>query len=184
MATSNSNPDTFATGIINTLVWGGFLIYAIAAPHSIAISWIGISLLVLGWLIRTMVTRRLGIQRSPMDLPLLLFIAWTVLSSLLSIEPRDSLPKLINVSTFLFFYLAQSLLTRRLAIMVAGLMILSAAAGVLWGAGELILGRGVIVSALAIDSPLRSATPITTGDVIWRVNNHRVSTVDEINDGI
>jgi hypothetical protein len=184
MATSNSNPNTFATRIINALVCGGFLIYAIAAPHSIAISWIGISLLVLGWLIRTAVTRRLGIQRSPMDLPLLLFIAWTVLSSLLSIEPRDSLPKLINVSTFLFFYLTQSLLTRRLAIMVAGLMILSAAAGVLWGAGELILGRGVIVSALAPDSPLHSATPLTAGDVIWRVNNHRVSTVEEINDSI
>ena len=184
MATSNSNPNTFATRIINALVWCGFLIYAIAAPHSIAISWVGISLLILGWLIRTVVTRRLGIQRSPMDLPLLLFVAWTVLSSILSIEPRESLPKLINVSTFLFFYLTQSLLTRKLAIMVAGVMFLSAAAGVLWGAGELILGRGVIVSALAADSPLRSATPITTGDVIWRVNNHRVSTVDEINDGI
>ncbi|HXI24013.1 MAG TPA: hypothetical protein VNG71_09060, partial [Pyrinomonadaceae bacterium] len=184
MATSNSNPNTFATRIINALVWCGSLIYAIAAPHSIAISWVGISLLVLGWLIRTIVTRRLGIQRSPMDLPLLLFIVWTVLSSILSIEPRDSLPKLINVSTFLFFYLTQSLLTRKLAITVAGMMILSAAAGVLWGAGELILGRGVSVSALAADSPLRSATPLTAGDVIWRVNNHRVSTVDEINDGI
>src|SRR6185295_6236723 len=119
-----------------------------------------------------------------MDLPLLLFIAWTVLSSILSIEPRDSIPKLINVSTFLFFYLAQSLLSRRLAIMMAGVMILSAAAGVLWGGGELILGRGVIVNALAADSPLRSATPLTEGDVIWRMNNHRVSTVDEINDGL
>ena len=184
MATSNSNPNTFATRIINGLVWCGFLIYAIAAPHSIAISWVGISLLVLGWLIRTAVTRRLGIQRSPMDLPLLLFIAWTVLSSILSIEPRDSIPKLINVSTFLFFYLAQSLLSRKLAIMVAGVMILSAAAGVLWGAGELVLGRGVIVNALSTDSPLRSATPLTEGDVIWRVNNTRVSTVEEINDGL
>lgn len=184
MATSNSNPNTFAARIINGLVWCGFLIYAIAAPHSIAISWVGISLLVLGWLFRTAVTRRGGLQRSPMDLPLLLFIAWTVLSSILSIEPRDSLPKLINVTTFLFFYLTQSLLTRKLAIMMAGVLILSAAAGVLWGAGELILGRGVIVSALAADSPLRAATPLTTDDVIWRVNNTRVSTVDEINDGI
>jgi O-Antigen ligase len=184
MTTPNSKPHTFATRITNVLVWCGFLIYAIAAPHSIAISWVGISLLVLGWLIRTIVTRRLGIQRSPMDLPLLLFIAWTVLSSILSIEPRDSLPKLINVSTFLFFYLTQSLLTHKLAVAVAGVMILSAAAGVLWGAGELILGRGVIVTALSTDSPLRSATPLTTGDVIWRVNNRRVSTVDEINDGL
>ena len=184
MATSNSNLNTFATRIINVLVWCGFVIYAIAAPHSIAISWVGISLLVLGWLFRTAVTRRRGLQRSPMDLPLILFIAWTVLSSIFSIEPRDSLPKLINVSTFLFFYLTQSLLTRKLAIAMAGMMILSAAAGVLWGAGELILGRGVIVTALSTDSPLRSTTPLTTGDVIWRVNNRRVSTVDEIDDSL
>ncbi len=179
------HPQTnFITRIINALVWSGFLIYAIAAPHSIAISWIGISLLLLGWPIKLIASRGVGYRRTPMDLPLLLFIAWTILSSILSIEPRESLPKLINVSTFLFFYLTQSLLTRKLAIVVAGMMILSAASGVLWGAGELVMGRGVIVSTLAPDSPLRSGTPLTEGDVIWRVNAHRVSSVDEINDGL
>ena len=184
MTAQPTKPTRFATRIVDSLTVGGFLIYAIAAPHSIAISWVGISLLLLGWIVRTAITRRLGIQRTAMDLPLLLFIAWTVISSLLSIEPRDSLPKLINVSTFLFFYLTRSLLNRRLAIVVTGVLIVSAATGVLWGAGELILGRGVIVSALAADSPLRASTALTEGDVIWRVNNHRVSSVDEINAAI
>ena len=169
--------------VVDALVLVGAFVYALAAPHSIAISWVGISLVVLGWFVRTVATRRLGIQRTPMDLPLLLFVAWTVLSSIFSIEPRDSLPKLINVSTFLMFYLMQSILTRRLAIIFAAVMIASAAAGVVWGAGELILGRGVIVTGLSPDSPLRSS-PLTEGDVVWRVNNRRVSTVDEINDAI
>src|ERR1041385_1346918 len=184
MTTSRSNSNKIVRRIIDALQVCGLLIYAFAAPHSIAISWVGISLVVLGWLVRAISERRLGIQRTPMDLPLLLFIAWTVISSLLSIEPRDSIPKLINVSTFLMFYLTQSMLTRKLAILVASVMIASAAAGVLWGAGELILGRGVIVKGLAADSPLRKTTALAEGDVVWRVNNHRVSSVDEINDAI
>ena len=184
MTTSRSNSNKIVRRIIDALQVCGLLIYAFAAPHSIAISWVGISLVVLGWLVRAISERRLGIQRTPMDLSLLLFIAWTVISSLLSIEPRDSIPKLINVSTFLMFYLTQSMLTRKLAILVASVMIASAAAGVLWGAGELILGRGVIVKGLAADSPLRKTTALAEGDVVWRVNNHRVSSVDEINDAI
>lgn len=162
----------------------GFIIYALAAPHSIAISWAGISILILAWLIRLLTTRKFGLRRTPFDLPLLLFAGWTVLSCALSIEPRESLPKLVNVSTFLMFYLTQSLLTRKTAIVVAGVMILSATAGVLWGAGELVIGRGVIVKTLSADSPLRSATPLREGDVIWRVNGRRVSSVSEIDDDI
>src|SRR5512132_821655 len=135
--------------VLDTAALAGFLIYAMAAPHSIAGSWMGISIVVLVWLIRTIVTRRTGFRHSALDLPLWLFFAWTVLSSVFSIEPRQSIPKLINVATFLMFYLAQAMLTRRSAVLVAAMLVVSASAGVLWGAGELILGRGVIVAELS-----------------------------------
>lgn len=184
MAKPSPTSVSTALRIARACVCCGFIVYAIAAPHSIAISWAGISLIILGWLLNTAFTRRVGVTRTPMDLPLLLFIGWTILSSILSVEPRESLPKLINASTFLLFYLTQSVLARRLAIIVAGVLILSASAGVLWGAGDLIVGRGVIITRLATDSPLRSSTPLTEGDVIWRVNNQKVSSVEEINDAI
>src|SRR5918997_6979061 len=114
------------------LALAGFAVYALAAPHSIAGAWMGLSAAALGWIARTLITRRTGLRRSPLDLPLWLFVAWTVLSSLLSVEPGESLPKLVNVSTFLMFYLAQALLTRRAAVALAGVLILSGAAG---GAG-------------------------------------------------
>jgi hypothetical protein len=84
----------------------GFVVYALAAPHSIAGSWMGVSVAVLAWIIRTLATRRTGISRTALDLPLWLFFGWTVLSSVFSVEPGTSVPKLINVSTFLMFYLA------------------------------------------------------------------------------
>jgi len=158
----------------------GFSIYAIAAPHSIAGSWGGISLVIVAWVIRAIVTRSTGLRRTVFDLPLSLFFGWTVLSSIFSIEPRLSIPKLINVATLLMFYLAQAMLTRRLIIIVAVTLVISAAAGVLWGAGELILGRGVTVAGLSGESFLRTETPLREGDVVWRVNGRRVSSVAEI----
>ncbi|MDQ3745413.1 MAG: O-antigen ligase family protein, partial [Acidobacteriota bacterium] len=122
--------------------------------------------------------------RTALDLPLWLFVGWTVLSCLLSAEPRESIPKLVNVSTFLVFYLAQSILTRRSAVLVAAVLVVSAVAGVLWGVGDLIVGRGVVVTALSSDSPLRAATPLGEGDAVWRVNGRRVASVEEIDDEI
>ncbi|MDT7687372.1 MAG: hypothetical protein QOE46_131 [Acidobacteriota bacterium] len=162
----------------------GFAVYALAAPHSIAVSWMGISAAMLAWLVRALATRRTGLRRTPLDLPLWLFFGWTTLSCFLSEEPRVSVPKLINVSTLLMFYLAQSLLTRRAAVLLALLLIVSGSAGALWGAGELLVGRGVVVRGLSFDSPLRRGTPLREGDAVWRVNARRVSSVEEIDDAI
>lgn len=166
------------------LALAGFVVYAVAAPHSIAGSWMGLSAAALAWVLRFAVTRRANVRRTPLDLPLWLFAGWTVLSCLLSTEPRLSVPKLVNVATFLMFYLTQSVLTRRAAVLVAAVLIVSGSAGALWGAGELIVGRGVVVASLAPDSPLRAETPLREGDAVWRVNGRRVSSAGEIDEAI
>ena len=57
-----------------------------------------------------------------------------------------SVPKLVNVGTFLMFYLTQALLTRRRAVVLAAVvLIVSGVAGALWGVGEVAVGRGVVV---------------------------------------
>src|SRR4051794_34806387 len=112
----NTRPKGRTERAAERLALAGFVVYAVAAPHSIAGSWMGLSAAVLAWVIRTLATRRVGVRRTPLDLPLWLFIGWTVLSCLLSAEPRLSVPKLVNVATFLMFYLAQSVLTRRAAV--------------------------------------------------------------------
>jgi O-Antigen ligase len=168
----------------NRLALAGFVVYAAAAPHSIAGSWLGISAAALAWILRTAATRRSGVRRTPLDLPLWLFAGWTVLSCALSAEPRLSLPKLVNVAPFLMFYLAQAVLTRRAAVLVASVLIVSGAAGALWGAGELIVGRGVVVAALAPESPFRAQTPLREGDAVWRVNGRRVSSAGEIDEAV
>jgi|SRR5215207_1627429 len=182
--TENAGTEGSVERLARRLALAGFVVYAVAAPHSIAGSWMGLSAAVLAWVLRFVWTRRAGVRRTPLDLPLWLFAGWTVLSCVLSVEPRLSVPKLVNVATFLMFYLAQSLLTRRAAVLVASVLIVSGSAGALWGAGELVAGRGVVVAALAPESPLRAETPLREGDAVWRVNGRRVSSAEEIDETI
>jgi hypothetical protein len=166
------------------LALAGFVLYAAAAPHSIAGAWMGVSLVVLAWLWGLRRGPRAGFTRTPLDLPLWLLLGWTALSSLLSYEPALSLPKLVNSATFVMFYLTRAMLRRGTAVLVACVMLASGVAGVAWGAGELLVGRGVVVRELGGDSPLRAATPLREGDAVWRVNQRRVSTAAEIDEEI
>ncbi|HEY0100261.1 MAG TPA: O-antigen ligase family protein, partial [Pyrinomonadaceae bacterium] len=165
--------------------FGGLLLYAVFAPHSIAGAWIALSVSISGWLARTLFTRRTNLRRTALDLPLWLFYAWSILSALFSAEPRISLLKLISVSTFLILYFVQSLITRRMAAVCAALMIASGVAGALWSAFEVARGRGLVIDEIAADSPLRSPSlGVAAGDTLWRVNERRVNTVAEIDQAI
>ncbi|MGI9107929.1 MAG: O-antigen ligase family protein [Pyrinomonadaceae bacterium] len=164
----------------------GLLLYAVFAPHSIAGAWIALSVSIAGFIARTFISRRASLpRRTPLDLPLWLFYAWSVLSALLSAEPRVSLLKLISVSSFLIFYLVRSLVTRRTAFAIALLMIASGAAGALWSISEVARGRGVIIDEIAPDSPLRHPSlRVAAGDCLWRVNGRHIDSVAEIDEAI
>jgi len=166
------------------VAFAGFVLYAAAAPHSIAGAWMGLALVVAAWLVRLLATREPGVRATPFDLPLWLLYAWTVLSAFLSAEPRISIAKLASVGTFLVFYLTQSMLTRRMATAAALVLVASGVAGTLWSLGEIARGRGVVVAEMKTGSPMRQLADLSVGDAIWRVNEGRVSSVEEIDEAI
>ncbi len=161
----------------------GFALYAIFAPHSIAGAEIALILVGLGWLVRLLITRRTFIKRSALDLPILLFLGWTILSALFSAEPRISLPKLQSIAVVLLFYLTQSILTRRTAVLIAVLMIASGVAGVVGSVFDLARGRGVMIEELSAESPFHELQ-MGTGDAVWRVEGRRIRSVEEIDEAI
>jgi hypothetical protein len=185
-ARRRSTPTTPVLRLAEATAFCGLLLYAVFAPHSIAGAWIALSISICGWLARTLITRRTNLRRTPLDLPLWLFYAWSILSALFSAEPRISLLKLVSVSTFLIYYLVASLVTRRTAYVLAALMIASGAAGALWSAFEVARGRGLVVEKIAVDSPLRRdpSLDVAAGDTVWRVNKRRVNSVNEIDQAI
>lgn len=161
----------------------GFLLYAVFAPHSIAGAEISLAFVASGWLARTLLTGRAGIRRTALDLPIWLFFAWTIISSLLSTEPRISLLKIQSACVLFLFYLTQAMLTRRMALIVVMLMITSGVAGSLWSLIEIARGRGVVITEITRESPLRERD-LKAGDAIWRVGEQRISSVAEIDEAI
>ena len=178
----------------------GFLMFAAFAPHSIAAAEISVAIAAAGWLIRTIASRRTGFRHTKLDLPIWLFLIWTCASALLSTEPRISIAKLQSVSVLFLFYLTQAVVTRRTAVTMVVVMILSGVAGTFWSVYDLVRGRGVIVEAVAGESPFRhiqtgvvdmsgrsflpAVVQVEKGDTVWRVAGYRVYSVADIDNVI
>ena len=110
--------STVARWLNRALILFLFL-YAISLPHSIAAAQISLGVGMILWFARDVVMRRFHLARTPIDLPLLCFAGLTVLSSIFSVEPSISLPKLKGLVLFGTIYLlATNLRTRGMQFMV------------------------------------------------------------------
>jgi hypothetical protein len=188
---TQSNQTATASGhIFNPEQWSrlgqhtaivGFFLYAAFAPHSIAAAEISLAIVGAGWLVRTIATRKAGFRRTRFDLPIWLFFLWTVASSFLSQEPRISIAKIQSTCVFLLFYLTQAIVTKRAAVLLVAVMILSGTVGTLYSVYDLIRGRGILIDFVAPDSPLQPLH-VRAGDAVWRVNGRRVYSVADIDD--
>ena len=165
------------------LATAGFVLYAAFAPHSIAAAEISLAIVGAGWLLRTLITRKTGFRHTSFDLAIWLFFLWTVASSLLSTEPRISIAKIQSTCVVFLFYLTQAVVTRKTAIILVTVMILSGVAGTVYSVYDLARGRGVLLESLAPDSPFQKLN-LQPGDAIWRIDGHHVYSVADIDDAI
>lgn len=157
----------------------GLVIYVVFAPHSVAASAIGAVIAGIGWLTRTLVTGSLGLRRSKFDLVILLSLLWTLASALLSEEPGISTAKLRASWCVLLFYLARATLNKRSVLLLVALLIVSGCAGAVYGAFDLVRGRGVVVQGLANNSPFHQVG-IQPGDTIWQIGRRRIYSVTDV----
>lgn len=167
----------------HALAVAGMLLFSAFAPHSIAGAEIALAIATIGWILRSVATRSTGFHRSKLDLPIWLFFLWTIASATFSEEPSISIAKLQSVCVFLVFYLTQAVVERRTAIVLVAVMILSGVTGSLFSVYDLLRGRGVIVEALAPNSPFHE-TVVRPGDAVWRVGRHRVFSKEDVDEVI
>lgn len=157
----------------------GFFLYSAFAPHSIAAAEISLAIVGAGWLVRTISSRKSGFHRTPFDVPILFFFLWTVASSFLSQEPRISIAKIQSTCVVFLFYLTQAIVTRRTAILLVAVMILSGVVGTAYSIYDLARGRGILIESVAPASPLQPLH-VRAGDAIWRIGGQRVYSVADI----
>jgi hypothetical protein len=161
----------------------GLLLYVVFAPHSIAASEISVAIAFLGWVVRSSATGTTGLRRSGVDLVILLFLLWTAASSFLSAEPRISILKLQSCWVILLFYLTQAIVTKRSAVLLVCVLILSGMAGAIYSVYDLARGRGVVIESMQDNSPFLQVN-VGPGDTIWRVDGRRVYSTTDIDEAI
>ncbi len=173
-------PENPVTRWANRALIFGMILFALSLPHSIAASYISLSLCAVSWIIRDFSARKFHFTRTPIDKSLLGFIGFSILSSLLSVEPSTSISKLRSLVVFAVIYLFAANLSKRAVNFLLILIFISTSAGVVFSLGEKIFGRGMIVTSINEDSPLR-ASNLQTGDVIWMIGRTRIRSLDAAN---
>jgi hypothetical protein len=153
-------------------------LFSLSVPHSIAAAQISLGLSLIAWIVRDLSLRKLHFKRTPIDLPLFCFITLTLISSVFSVEPSISMPKLKSVLLFGVVYLIATNLRWRGAQLMAALMIVSGLVGVGFSLSEKLWGRGMIISSIAADSPL-TESKLLPGDVIWMIARQRVFSLEK-----
>jgi hypothetical protein len=73
--------------------------------------------------------------------------------------------------------------TRKTALILVVILIVSASSGVIVSIYDLVRGRGVVVASLSSGSPFQQVV-LQPGDTVWRVAGRRVYSVEEVNQAL
>lgn len=160
------------------------VIYAVFAPHSIAITQTAYIIALFFWVVQMYAGGKFRAFRTPVDTVLLGFFACCVVSSFLSYAPLISLKGLRSPSLFLAFYvIANKVTTMRFAKLLTLALVGSCMINIAYSAGQIAIGRGVQLDSISPDSPFREIS-LEAGDIITRANGQRVKRVDDISRAI
>ena len=157
------------------------VVFVVAAPHSIAVTQGAFVLGCAFWVARMAASRRFLFARTAVDVPLAIFVGWTVLTVATSLDPAWSADRLRGVSLFFILYLfATNVPTKRFAWALALLLGLSSIGNLAYTYAERIEGRGVKVTAMREKGPLHM-WGVQPGDTIVEANGRPIRTIDELN---
>jgi len=159
---------------------GCLFLLAFCAPHSIAGTQIAWGVGLLAWAVRFAVRPHPHLHRTPVDYALLGFFILTFISALASYDPDVSIGKLRAASLFTIVYLvAENIKTRRTVRLLALTLVASCMINVGYTFGGRAVGRGVKVTGLAAESPLRAAG-INEGDTLLKIDGVALRSPDEL----
>jgi hypothetical protein len=156
-------------------------VFVLGAPHSIAVTQGAFIAGTLFWIARMIVERRVIFQRTPIDVPMAIFIGWTLLSVATSYVPSYSAGRLRGVALFLICYLFASNIERpRRVWMLSLLLALSTLGNLWWTYYQRYEGRGLEIVSINRAGALKKWS-LQRGDTILAVGGEPVNSLDEFN---
>jgi hypothetical protein len=149
------------------------IVFVLGAPHSIAVTQGAFVVASVLWVARMIVARRVIFRRTPVDLPLAIFICWTLLSVATSYVPVYSAGRMRGVSLYLILYLFASNVERPRRVWTLSLLLALSSLGNLWWTYyQRYEGRGLKVVAIEASSPLAKWS-LQPGDTILSIAGAR-----------
>jgi O-antigen ligase len=163
-----------AAKVLDGAIVAFLLLFAIAAPNSIAATQTAWLLGLAFCLLRFFVRPRPKFYRTPIDYLLLAFFILSGISSFLSYEPMVSIGKLRAASLFTIIYLfAENVPSLRVVRLLLLALVSACMVNVVFTAGERLVGRAVKVNGVSEQSPLYKAG-VRDGDTLLEVDKQKL----------
>lgn len=168
------------TKITEPVILFALVMYALFAPHSIAITQGSFLIGLTAWGVQMAANRKLEFRRTPVDLALLGFFACCVVSSFLSYDQIVSVKGLRSPAFFLAFYFVSSKVTSaRMVKMLTLAIVVSCFANIVASGVQVARGRGLHINSIREDSPFANGN-IQVGDVILEADDMPVHSLDDL----
>jgi len=166
--------------ITQMIILFSLVLYALFAPHSIAITQTSYLIGLVAWGVQIVATREFRQQRSPVDIALFGFFACCVVSSFLSYDLLVSTKGLKSPAFFLaFYFVSTNVRSLRFASFLVLSLIISCLVNVGYSAVTLGVGRGLQIDSISADSPF-TGEGINVGDVILQADDTPVNKPDDL----
>ncbi len=165
---------------IDRLIVVFLFLFAAFAPHSIAVTQIAWMVGMVLWVVRFAFHPVPAFHKTPLDYVLLGFFIITGMSAFFSYEPWVSIGKLRAASLFTIVYLfAQNIPSRRVLRLLVLTLVASCLVNVLYTAGQRIVGRGVKIQSLKVESPLY-ASGVRVGDTLLEIDGKKINDPEDL----
>lgn len=165
---------------LERIVFVFLVLMILSAPNSIAATQTAWLTGMFVWVVRLFVKPRPRLVRTPLDIALWAFFGWTLITSLTSYAPDISVNQMRNAALFLIFYFViNNLKNPRAVRFLAFALIFSCMASVVWTPIERVVGRGVEISGMAAESPLKKAF-LAEGDTLLQANGEKIKTPEDL----
>ncbi|HXG65790.1 MAG TPA: O-antigen ligase family protein [Blastocatellia bacterium] len=159
-------------------------LYALFAPHSIALTQGAYLLGMAAWCVQIIAARRYKHPRTPVDVALLGFFACCVISSFLSYYPLISIKGLRSPAFFLaFYFVAYKVKNLKFAYTLALVLVGSCLVNVAYSAGQLAIGRGLQIDSIKPESQF-AKQGLQVGDVILEADGKKLKTIEDLSNAI
>lgn len=166
--------------VLDSAILVFLFLFAASAPNSIAATQSAWLIGMLLWLVRFAFRPRPKLNKTPVDYFLLGFFILSGLSAFLSYEPMVSVGKLRAASLFTIIYLfAENVPSLRVVRLLALTLVGACMINVVFTAGQRLLGQGVKVYGVSVNSALYQAN-VRDGDTLLAVDGQKLQEPQEL----